>query len=114
MGLAGEALAARFLKRAGYRVLSRRLLTREAEIDLLCSRGAELVCVEVKTGRIGTRFRPGMRVKYRTLRRLWAAARGLERRYAQRARVDLVEVGTGETLRFVHHVGLREPLKEPR
>lgn len=110
MGRAGEALAGRFLQRQGYRVLCRRLVTEEAELDLVCRKGKRLVCVEVKTGRIGPCFRPGMRISRRGIERLWNAARALETRYRLPARVDLVEVDRREPPAFVHHRGVREPL----
>lgn len=90
-------------------VCARRLATRWAELDLLCHEGDTLVVVEVKTGRLGPRFRPGMRLVRADLERLWRAARGLAR--GGRARVDLVEVGLdGQGLRVTHHRNLVEPL----
>lgn len=90
-------------------VCARRLSTRWAELDLLCREGDTLVVVEVKTGRVGPRFRPGMRLDRATLERLWHAARGLAR--GARARVDLVEVRLGPAGPVVSHLrDLREPL----
>lgn len=110
VGRAGEVLAGRFLRRQGYRVLFRRLVTEEAEIDLVCRKGERLVCVEVKTGRIGASFRPGMRISRRAIDRLWNAARALETRYRRPTSVDLVEVDRSGPPTFVHHREVREPL----
>jgi putative endonuclease len=49
LGLRGERLAARALKRRGYRILERRWRCRLGEIDLVARDGDTLVVVEVKT-----------------------------------------------------------------
>ena len=51
LGWLGEKEAARFLRRAGYKVLYRRFRprSRKGEIDLVCRHGDTLVFVEVKT-----------------------------------------------------------------
>lgn len=48
-GERGEEVAARHLRRAGYKVLVRRFQSRHGEIDLVCRQGEWLVFVEVKT-----------------------------------------------------------------
>lgn len=47
-GRRGEDLAARFLVRAGYRIVARNVRMPGGEIDLVCVDGATLVFVEVK------------------------------------------------------------------
>lgn len=49
LGLRGESLAARYLKRRGYLILERRARDRTGEADLICLRGLTIVFVEVKT-----------------------------------------------------------------
>ena len=49
MGARGEALAARHLKRLGYRILERNYRCALGEIDLIAIEGDTLVFVEVKT-----------------------------------------------------------------
>lgn len=100
----------RALRSRGWRFLARRLETRWAELDLVFAQGDTLVVIEVKTGRAGRRFRPGMRLGAEALARLWRAADGLARGAPRR--VDLVEVALDERrrARLVHHVGLRVPL----
>lgn len=74
LGLEGEAVAARFLERRGYRVLTRRFLARRGEVDLVCRRGDRVVLVEVKT-RSSDRFgAPAEAVGPRKRRALRAAA----------------------------------------
>ncbi|HEX6886408.1 MAG TPA: YraN family protein [Planctomycetota bacterium] len=87
---AGEHLAARHLRRLGWRLLDRRVRTTWAEIDLLFEDHGALVAVEVKTGRSGPRFQPGMRLARATIARLEHAVAALAR--GAPARVDLVEV----------------------
>ncbi|MBP5618294.1 MAG: YraN family protein, partial [Clostridia bacterium] len=48
-GERGEKLAARYLRRKGYRILERNFQTRFGEIDLIARKGDQLVFVEVKT-----------------------------------------------------------------
>lgn len=49
LGERGERLAARYLKRLGYRIIGRRQQTKYGEIDLVAADGRTLVFVEVKT-----------------------------------------------------------------
>ena len=48
-GEKGERLAARHLRRQGYRILARNYQTRFGEIDVIARKGDTLVFVEVKT-----------------------------------------------------------------
>lgn len=48
-GQYGEKLAAKFLKRKGYKILQRNYFTKFGEIDIIARDGSELVFVEVKT-----------------------------------------------------------------
>ncbi|MEZ6244244.1 MAG: YraN family protein [Phycisphaerales bacterium] len=60
LGRRGERIAARYLKRRGYRVLARNVRAPMGEIDLICEapRGREIVVVEVKTRLEGDHERP--------------------------------------------------------
>lgn len=49
LGARGEALAAQYLQRAGYRILVRNYRCRYGEIDLVAEEGGNLVFIEVKT-----------------------------------------------------------------
>jgi putative endonuclease len=51
LGLAGERLAERFLRRQGLKVLERRYATPVGELDLVMRAGETIVFVEVKTRR---------------------------------------------------------------
>ncbi|KKS77319.1 MAG: hypothetical protein UV74_C0013G0589 [Candidatus Woesebacteria bacterium GW2011_GWB1_43_14] len=54
-GRLGEDLAEKFLRRKGYRVISRNFSTRYGELDLIGTKDGRLVFIEVKT-KIGDRF----------------------------------------------------------
>lgn len=104
VGRAGEAIAARYLERRGWRIVDRNVRYREGEIDLVATRGGVLAFVEVKTRRSSAYGTPAEAVTARKrarIRRL--AARYLaERRPAARAvRFDVVTV-TGASLRVAH------------
>jgi putative endonuclease len=51
IGRRGEDAAADALRRLGYKIHSRNWITSLGEIDIVCSEGAELVIVEVKSRR---------------------------------------------------------------
>ena len=51
LGRRGEALAARYLRRRGWRILARNLREGRFELDLVVQRGDTTVFVEVKTRR---------------------------------------------------------------
>jgi putative endonuclease len=122
LGLAAEALVARRLAAAEWRLLGRRLAAPGAELDLVALDGEILVAVEVKASRVplsGLRFRPGERLDAERYKRQVLAieqlARGLTRgtKRVPETRVDLVEVYLYEfprCVRLTHHVDLDGPL----
>ena len=55
IGRYGERVAAAFVRRRGYRVLTRNFQSERGEIDLVCRQGNVLVFVEVRA-RAGTQF----------------------------------------------------------
>ena len=75
IGNYGERVAAAFLRRHGYRVLTRNFQTAGGEIDLVCRHGDILVFVEVRS-RAGEAFgRPGETIDTRKEEALRHAAR---------------------------------------
>lgn len=84
LGQKGERLAARFLRRQGYRILHRNWRCQAGEIDLVCAEGDTLVFVEVKSrsaedflpAEAGVGFRK--RAKLHRLARYYMAVKGLE------------------------------------
>jgi putative endonuclease len=101
IGNYGERVAAAFLRRHGYRVLTRNYKTTGGEIDLICRHGEILAFVEVRS-RAGELFgRPAESIDARKEEALrYAARRYLELLDRQdiRYRFDAVEVRlkTGE------------------
>ncbi len=95
LGRRGEDAAARFLRRKGYRILSRSDRSRPGELDLVALDDDTLVFVEVKTRRGSNSGHPAEAVdaaKQRRLTRLavtWLKRRGLLER---RARFDVIAV----------------------
>ena len=94
-GLWGEKQAERFLKKKGYRILSRRLhVTARDELDLVARQGEILVFIEVKTRQTENFGRPLAAVdrhKRHTLSR--AAIRYLQRlKRPVTFRFDIVEI----------------------
>lgn len=69
LGRAGEALAARALRRAGWRVLAANACLAGTEFDLIAEAGGARLAVEVKCGRPGPRWRPFDRWDLRRRRR---------------------------------------------
>lgn len=96
LGRAGEALAARFLERRGYRIIGRNVRADRVEIDLIARRGSLLVFVEVKcrrSTRQGSAAAAVDAAKQRRLRRgaaAWLALEPAHRRRARHLRFDVV------------------------
>lgn len=110
VGRTGEAIAAAYLQRRGWRILDRNVRYREGEIDLVAARAGVLAFVEVKT-RQSSAFGPPAeavtRSKQRKIR--LAASRYLaERRVrAPQIRFDVVDiVRAGLGFRVVHLEGV--------
>lgn len=99
LGRAGEAAAAAFYRRRGYRVLERNFRARGGEIDLVCRRGRTLVFCEVKTRnseRFGVPAEAVGPVKQGRIRRV--AAEWLARHPGQRGelRFDVVSIAASD------------------
>ncbi|MFT4051750.1 MAG: YraN family protein [Microbacterium sp.] len=99
-GRAGEERAARHLQDHGYTVLDRNWRTRAGELDIVATRDALLVVVEVKTRRTEWFGHPFEAIDKRKRDRLWqlacawALAHPEAARY-RRLRVDVIGI-TGD------------------
>lgn len=95
LGAEGERLAEAFLKRQGYRVLTKNYRCPGGEIDLVCLEGTTIVFVEVKT-RTQTSFgSPFEAVDHRKQGQIRRAARfylAQHRLHDRSARFDVVGV----------------------
>lgn len=122
IGDRGERLAARFLRRQGYRILGRKLRTRMGEVDILAEAPDRrtVVVVEVKSsasrgaGMSGAQeLQPEVHVDGRKRRRLAFLAAQLARRYGftgRPIRFDVVgvEFQSGAKPVVRHHVAAFE------
>jgi hypothetical protein len=102
LGRAGEAFAARYLRRRGARILGQRVRTPEAELDLVAQAGDQLLVIEVKTGRSRGLASlpedlvpiagqgPGRRLSPEQIQRLHEGARWLGHRSRGRSTVEVL------------------------
>jgi putative endonuclease len=104
LGVLGEELAARDLRRRGWLLMGRNVAADEAELDIVAIDGETLVVIEVKAGWCPagsetskwSKGRPGDRVtKTGIARRLRAAKRLAQGTGLYRQRVDVMEVIAG-------------------
>jgi putative endonuclease len=121
VGVKGERVAAKHLRRAGYRILGRNLRNRFGEVDILAEAPDRrtVVIVEVKSATVGerthsgARFFPEVHVDFRKRKKLAMLAGQMVRRYklADRpVRFDVVgvDIGVGGSVEVRHHVGAFE------
>lgn len=74
LGAEGERLAAKALKRAGYRILGRNVKLGRYEVDIIAREGDTVAFVEVKTRRTGDPIRPEDNVGWTKQRHIASAA----------------------------------------
>jgi putative endonuclease len=115
LGDEGERLAARYLRRQGFKILARRYRTALGEIDLVARDGACIVFVEVKTRRSDVAGQPHEAVdayKQAQLTRLALAFLKRYRLLEQPARFDVISIvweGTRSEPQIVHYRNAFEP-----
>lgn len=74
LGRRGENIAAQYLTAQGFKVIARNYHTRFGELDLICSKGKDIVFVEVKT-RTNLKFGyPEEAITYKKIEHLKKAA----------------------------------------
>lgn len=107
LGNRGERLAARHLRRQGFRILARQYRTAWGEVDLVALDGNVIVFVEVKTRRSDAAGIPAEAVTFEKQKHLTRAALAYLKRFnrlEQTARFDVVSILWPE--------GSREPVIE--
>ncbi len=115
LGDAGERLAARYLRRQGFKILARRYRTPLGEIDLVALDGTCIVFVEVKTRRsdaAGAPYEAVDRNKQMQLTRLALAFLKRYRLLEQSARFDVVSIvweGADREPQIFHYRNAFEP-----
>jgi putative endonuclease len=91
----GERAAAWYLRRRGYRIITRNARWKGGEIDIIALRRGTLVFVEVRTRQSDDPVRPAATVDPRKQRRVARAAMSFLRHYGtsdQPARMDVIGV----------------------
>ncbi len=115
LGDEGERLAARYLRRQGYKILARRYRTSLGELDLIARDGDCIVFVEVKTRRDIQAGEPHEAVDARKQAQLTRLALAFLKRYRlleHRARFDVVSIvweGNSREPKIVHYRNAFEP-----
>jgi putative endonuclease len=115
LGDEGERLAARYLRRQGYKILARRYRTALGELDLVARDGDWIVFVEVKTRRTELAGQPHEAVDAHKQAQLTRLALSFLKRYdllERRARFDVVSIvweGTAREPKIVHYRNAFEP-----
>ena len=98
LGNFGEDAAAKFLRRAGYKILERNYVSDEGEIDIICCDKKVMAFVEVKTRTVGKEspleMRPASAVTKEKQRKLAKAAAFYGAYFGRgyQLRLDIIEV----------------------
>ena len=117
VGRYGEKLAARFLKKNGYKVIERNNHQSHNEIDIIAINKEYIVFVEVKTRSVGEDLYsdygpPSAAVTLQKQKRLLCAAKGYllknKKYYKKQPRMDVIEVylskNNGKLLKINHFI----------
>ena len=98
LGDVGENAAAKFLRKAGYKILERNYVSDGVEIDIICADQKTMVFVEVKTRTVGSASpfepRPAASVDKEKQRKIIKAAAfyGARNGKGRQLRLDIIEV----------------------
>lgn len=109
-GAAGEVLAARFLRDAGYDLLASNYRTRFGEVDIIAADEQYIVFVEVKSRTEDAYFLPREAVTAEKQKRIIKTALLYISRYAEKRqpRFDVIEVITDKNRTMcaldIHHI----------
>ena len=116
LGNEGERLAARFLRRQGYKILARRYRTALGEIDLIARDGKWIVIVEVKTRRSDAAGQPHEAVDMHKQAQLTRLALAFLKRHhllEHPARFDVVSIVWEGDVRRTANRSLSECFRAP-
>ena len=107
LGSRGEDVAADYMRENGYRVIERNWRCKNGELDLICTRGKELVFVEVKTrgenslGRAGESLTPAQQARLAKAASRYLSRNGL---WSRSCRFDLIALEVSENNVNLEHV----------
>lgn len=105
LGKAGEDAATAYLEKKGYTILQRNWRKNHLELDIVATKDAELVVVEVKTRTNNDYIEPQEAVNWKKVRRIVVAADAYIKHFGidLPVRFDIVTaIGTSENLRIEH------------
>ena len=106
LGREGEDRAAKYLSRAGYRIIDRNYSTRSGEIDLVALDRGELVFIEVKTRSSDAYGSPELAVNQRKQGRMVKAALAYikyKKLHQYPCRFDVVAISGGEEVQLIRN-----------
>jgi len=106
-GIAGEGLAARYLRQAGYEILRTNYRFARAEVDIIARHNGAIVFVEVKTRRSNTFGEPHEAITKRKRWQLRKAAEGylLENGITDaECRFDVLAISFRQGRAFIDHI----------
>lgn len=106
LGIEGEDMAANYLSSSGYVILERRFRIHSIEIDIIASKGKELVFVEVKTRSSDFFASPESAVNVKKQKRMILAADYYvrERGIDAEIRFDIVSVVRNRDTEHISHI----------
>ena len=106
LGIEGEDMAADYLSSSGYVILERRFRIHSIEIDIIASKGKELVFVEVKTRSSDFFASPESAVNVKKQKRMILAADYYvrERGVDAEIRFDIVSVVRNRDTEHISHI----------
>ena len=106
LGIEGEDMAADYLSSSGYVILERRFRIHSIEIDIIASKGKELVFVEVKTRSSDFFASPESAVNVKKQKRMILAADYYvrERGIDAEIRFDIVSVVRNRDTEHISHI----------
>lgn len=106
LGIEGEDMAADYLSSSGYVILERRFRIHSIEIDIIASKGKELVFVEVKTRSSDFFASPESAVNVKKQKRMILAADYYvrERGIDAEIRFDIVSVVRNKDTEHISHI----------
>ena len=109
LGIRGEEIAANYLKKKGYRIISRNFRLRNGEIDIIATHNNTLVFIEVKTrtsNKYGTPFEAITYFKLKALLRSAQIYQQTQKNLPQLLRIDAiaVKIGENDTIEAIEHI----------
>lgn len=107
VGNTGEDIAAKYLKRNGYKIITRNFLCHQGEIDIIAQKGIEYIFCEVKTRRNKKYGQPIESVNFIKRKHIWDATKYYVYKnnlYNKFIRFDIIEIYICNDKKYINHV----------